>query len=197
DLALLLRAGALAAPMDFIDERTIGPSLGKDNIRRGTTAALFAFVFALVFFLIYYRMFGIVTCLALLMNLLLVIALMSVLGFTLTLPGLAGLALTVAMSVDANVLINERIREELRTGMPPQSAIAAGYDKASGTITDSNTTAMLAGIALFAFGTGPLKGFAVALILGILTSMYTAVSVSRGIATLIYGRRKKLKSIAI
>ncbi len=197
DLALLLRAGALAAPMDFIDERTIGPSLGKENIRRGTTAALFAFVFALFFFLFYYRMFGIITCLALLMNLLLVIALMSMLGFTLTLPGLAGLALTVAMSVDANVLINERIREELRTGMPPQSAIAAGYDKATGTITDSNLTAMLAGIALFAFGTGPLKGFAVALILGILTSMYTAVSVSRGIATLIYGRRKKLKSVAI
>ncbi len=197
DLALLLRAGALAAPMEFVDERTIGPSLGKENIRRGTNAALFAFVFALVFFLFYYRVFGIITCLALLMNLLLVIALMSMLGFTLTLPGLAGLALTVAMSVDANVLINERIREELRTGMPPQSAITAGYDKATGTITDSNLTAMLAGIALFAFGTGPLKGFAVALILGILTSMYTAVSVSRGIATLIYGRRKKLKSIAI
>ncbi len=197
DLALLLRAGALAAPMDFIDERTIGPSLGKENIRRGLTAVAFSFIFALGFFLVYYRMFGVITCAALLINLLMVIALMSLLGFTLTLPGLAGIALTVGMSVDANVLINERIREELRTGMPPQSAIAAGYEKASGTIADANTTALLAGVALFAFGTGPLKGFAVALILGILTSLYTAVSVSRGIATLIYGGRKKLKSIAI
>jgi preprotein translocase subunit SecD len=197
DLALLLRAGALAAPMDFVDERTIGPSLGRENIERGTRAALFAFVFALAFFLVYYRVFGVITCIALLLNLLMVIALMSMLGFTLTLPGLAGLALTVAMSVDANVLINERIREELRTGMPPQSAIAMGYEKASGTIADANLTAMLAGIALFAFGTGPLKGFAVALVLGILTSMYTAVSVSRGVATLIYGRRRKLKSVAI
>ena len=197
DLALLLRAGALAAPMDFVDERTIGPSLGRENIERGTRAALFAFVFALAFFLVYYRMFGLITCVALLINMLMVIALMSMLGFTLTLPGLAGLALTVAMSVDANVLINERIREELRSGMPPQSAIATGYEKASGTIADANLTAMLAGIALFAFGTGPLKGFAVALVLGILTSMYTAVSVSRGIATLIYGGRRKLKSVAI
>jgi len=197
DLALLLRAGALAAPMDFIDERTIGPSLGKENIRRGLTAVASSFIFALGFFLIYYRMFGLITCLALLINLLMVIALMSVLGFTLTLPGLAGIALTVGMSVDANVLINERIREELRAGMPPQSAITAGYEKATGTIADANTTALLAGVALFAFGTGPLKGFAVALILGILTSLYTAVSVSRGIATLIYGGRKKLKSIAI
>ncbi|MEO6155172.1 MAG: protein translocase subunit SecD [Thermomonas sp.] len=197
DLALLLRAGALAAPMDFVDERTVGPSLGKENIERGLTAVAYSFIFALVFFLFYYRMFGVITCVALVINLLMVIALMSLLGFTLTLPGLAGIALTVGMSVDANVLINERIREELRDGMPPQSAIAAGYEKASGTIADANLTALLAGVALFAFGTGPLKGFAVALILGILTSMYTAVSVSRGIATLIYGGRKKLKTIAI
>ncbi len=197
DLALLLRAGSLAAPMDFVDERTIGPSLGKENVERGLKAVAFSFIFALVFFLVYYRMFGVITCVALLLNLLMVIALMSMLGFTLSLPGLAGIALTVGMSVDANVLINERIREELRAGMPPQSAIATGYEKASGTIADANLTAMLAGIALFAFGTGPLKGFAVALILGILTSMYTAVSVSRGIATLVYGGRKKLKSIAI
>ncbi|MDQ3040005.1 MAG: protein translocase subunit SecD, partial [Pseudomonadota bacterium] len=197
DLALLLRAGALAAPMDFVDERTVGPSLGKENIDRGLKAVAYSFMFALVFFLFYYRMFGVITCVALVINLLMVVALMSMLGFTLTLPGLAGIALTVGMSVDANVLINERIREELRDGMPPQSAIAAGYEKASGTIADANLTAMLAGVALFAFGTGPLKGFAVALILGILTSMYTAVSVSRGIATLIYGGRKKLKSIAI
>ncbi|MDQ3056419.1 MAG: protein translocase subunit SecD [Pseudomonadota bacterium] len=197
DLALLLRAGALAAPMDFVEQRVVGPSLGRENVERGLQAVLFAFGFALVFFLIYYRMFGVITCVALLLNMLMVIALMSLLGFTLTLPGLAGIALTVGMSVDANVLINERIREELRAGLPPQTAIATGYERASGTIADANLTALLAGIALFAFGTGPVKGFAVALILGILTSMYTAVSVSRGIATLIYGRRRKLKSIAI
>lgn len=197
DLALLLRAGALAAPMDFVDERTVGPSLGAENIQRGLTAVVFSFVFALVFFLIYYRMFGVITVLALLLNLLLVVALMSLLGFTLTLPGLAGIALTVGMSVDANVLINERIREDLRAGMPPLTAIAEGYKRATGTIMDANITTVVAGLALFAFGTGPLKGFAVTLILGIVTSMYTAVSVSRGIANLIYGRRKKLKSIAI
>lgn len=197
DLALLLRAGALAAPMDFVEQRVIGPSLGKENVSRGLTAVMYSFAFALVFFLVYYRMFGIITSVALLMNLLMVVALMSLLGFTMTLPGLAGIALTVGMSVDANVLINERIREELRAGMPAQTAIANGYDKAAGTIADANITALLAGVALFAFGTGPVKGFAVSLILGILTSMYTAVSVSRGIATLIYGRRRKLKSIAI
>ena len=197
DLALLLRAGSLAAPMDIVEERIIGPSLGQENVERGMAAVTYSFCFALLFFLIYYRMFGIITCLALLLTLLMVVALMSLMGFTLTLPGLAGIALTVGMSVDANVLINERIREELRAGMPPQSAIATGYERASGTIADANLTAMLAGIALFAFGTGPVQGFAVALILGIVTSMYTAVSVSRGIATLIYGRRRKLKSVAI
>ena len=197
DLALLLRAGALAAPMDFVDERTIGPSLGKENIRRGLSAVGASFAFALVFFLVYYRMFGLITCMALLINLLMVFALMSLLGFTLSLPGLAGIALTVGMSVDANVLINERIREELRLGLPPQKAIAEGYERASGTILDANVTAFLAGLALFAFGTGALKGFGVTTMLGIITSAYTAVSVSRGIATLIYGGRKKLKSVAI
>jgi preprotein translocase subunit SecD len=197
DLALQLRAGALAAPMDFVEQRVVGPSLGKENVERGLRAVMFSFAFALIFFLVYYRMFGVVTCVALLLNLLMVVAVMSFLGATLTLPGLAGIALTVGMSVDANVLINERIREELRAGMPPQSAIATGYDKASGTIADANLTALLAGVALFAFGTGPVKGFAVSLIVGIITSMYTAVSVSRGIATLIYGRRRKLKSLAI
>ena len=197
DLALLLRAGSLAAPMDFVEQRVVGPSLGKENVERGLRAVLYSFAFALVFFLVYYRMFGLITCVALLINLLMVVAVMSFLEATLTLPGLAGIALTVGMSVDANVLINERIREELRAGVPPQTAIASGYDKASGTIADANITAMLAGIALFAFGTGPVKGFAVSLIVGIATSMYTAVSVSRGIATLIYGRRRKLKSVAI
>ena len=197
DLALLLRAGALAAPMDFVDERTIGPSLGKENIERGLTAVAFSFIFALLFFLVYYRMFGLITCLALLINLLMVFALMSLLGATMSLPGLAGIALTVGMSVDANVLINERIREELRLGLPPQKAIAEGYDRASGTILDANVTAFLAGLAMFAFGSGPLKGFGMTTMLGIATSAYTAVSVSRGIATLIYGGRKKLKSVAI
>jgi preprotein translocase subunit SecD len=197
DLSRLLKAGALAAPMDFVEERTVGPSLGKQNVERGLKAVAFSFVFALVFFLFYYRMFGIVTCLALLLNLLMVFALMSVFGATMSLPGLAGIALTVGMSVDANVLINERIREELRAGLPPQTAIAEGYNRASGTILDANITAFLAGLAMFAFGTGPLKGFGVTTMLGIATSAYTAVSVSRGIATLIYGRRRKLQSVAI
>ncbi|HEY0502834.1 MAG TPA: protein translocase subunit SecD [Lysobacter sp.] len=197
DLALLLRSGSLAAPMDFIEERIVGPSLGRENIDRGLTAVMYSFAFALVFFLFYYRVFGIITCLALLLNMLMLIAVMSLFGATLTLPGLAGIALTVGMSVDANVLINERIREELRLGLPPQTAIAEGYERASGTIADANITAILAGIALFAFGTGPVKGFAVSLIVGIATSMYTAVGVSRAIATLIYGGRRKIKTVWI
>ncbi|MGN6153795.1 MAG: protein translocase subunit SecD [Lysobacteraceae bacterium] len=197
DLSKLLKAGALAAPMDFVEERTVGPSLGKQNIERGLTAVVTSFLFALAFFLVYYRMFGLITSLALLLNLLMVFALMSVFGATMSLPGLAGIALTVGMSVDANVLINERIREELRLGLPPLKAISEGYDRASGTILDANITAFLAGLAMFAFGTGPLKGFGVTTMLGIATSAYTAVSVSRGIATLIYGRRRKLQSIAI
>ncbi|WP_166207758.1 protein translocase subunit SecD [Cognatiluteimonas telluris] len=197
DLALLLRAGALAAPMDFVEERIVGPSLGAENIQRGVEAVGYSFLFALVFFLIYYRMFGIITCLALLLNLLVVLAILSFMGATMTLPGLAGIALTVGMSVDANVLINERIREDLRLGLPPLTAISEGYKRATGTIMDANMTTILAGVALFAFGTGPVKGFAVTLIVGIVTSMYTAVSVSRGIAALIYGRRRKLQSIAI
>ena len=197
DLARLLRAGSLAAPMVIIEERIIGPSLGAANIEAGTQAVFWSFMLVLVFFLAYYKMFGIVTNLALLLNLLMVVALMSVIGATLTLPGLAGIALTVGMSVDANVLINERIREELRNGNTPLASIANGYDKASGTITDANTTALLAGVAMAVFGSGPIRGFGITLILGIITSMYTAVSVSRGIATLIYGKRKKLAKIAI
>ena len=197
ELALLLRAGALAAPVDIIAERVISPSLGAENIEKGWKAVAFSFIFVLVFFVVYYKLFGVVTNVALLMNLLLVVAVMSLLGATLSLPGLAGIALTIGMSVDANVLINERIREELRSGNTPLASIAAGYDKAAGTIADANITALLAGIALFAFGTGPVKGFAVSLCVGILTSMYTAVSVSRGIATLIYGRRRKLAGVSI
>lgn len=196
-LARLLKSGSLAAPMIFIEERIVGPSLGAENVERGTTAVMYAFVFTLLFFLVYYRMFGLLTCTALLLNLLMVVAVMSLFGATMSLPGFAGLALSIGMSVDANVLINERIREELRIGVPPQAAIAGGYDKASGTILDSNMTALLAGIALFAFGTGPLKGFAVTMVIGILTSVFTAVTVSRGLATLLYRRRRKLKTLAV
>ena len=196
-LAKQLKAGALAAPMDFVEEGVIGPSLGAENVARGTQAVMYAFAFTLVFFALYYRMFGLITCIALLLNLVMVVAVMSLFGATMTLPGFAGLALSIGMSVDANVLINERIREELRAGLPPRTAIATGYDKASGTIFDSNMTALLAGVALYAFGTGPLRGFAVTMVIGILTSVFTAVTVSRGIATLIYGGRRKLKSIAI
>ncbi len=197
DLALQLRAGSLAAPMDFVEERVVGPSLGKENVERGITAVVVSFLFTLVFFTIYYRMFGVLTSVALLMNLLIVVAVMSVFGATMTLPGFAGLALSVGLSVDANVLINERIREELRNGIPPKSAIAAGYEKAGGTILDANLTGLIVGVALYAFGTGPLKGFAMTMIIGIFASMFTAITVSRAMATLIYSRRKKLKSIAI
>ena len=196
DLALILRAGALAAPMDIIQERVIGPSLGAENISRGVQAVFWSFLFVLAFFLVYYRVFGLITNIALAMNLLMLVAIMSILGATLTLPGLAGIALTVGLSVDANVLINERIREELRLGNTPLNSIATGYEKASGTIFDANITAILAGVALFAFGTGPVQGFAVTLILGILTSMYTAVSVSRAVATLMHSGRK-LKTLWI
>ena len=196
-LALLLRSGALAAPMEFVEERIIGPSLGAENVERGLQSIVASFFLVLVFFVVYYRMFGLITNIALLLNLLMLVAVMSVFGATLSLPGLAGIALTVGLSVDANVLINERIREELRAGNTPLSSIVTGYEKASGTIIDANVTALLAGIALFVFGTGPVKGFALSLIVGILTSMYTAVSVSRGVATLIYGRRRKLAGLAI
>lgn len=197
DLAKLLRAGSLAAPMDFVEERIVGPSLGKENVERGVTAVLYAFLFTLVFFGVYYRLFGLLTGLALLFNLLIVVAVMSLFGATMTLPGFAGLALSIGLSVDANVLINERIREELRAGTPPKAAIAGGYEKASGTILDANLTGILAGVALYAFGTGPLKGFAVTMVIGILASMFTAITVSRALAVLIYARRKKLKSLAI
>ena len=197
ELAKLLRAGSLAAPMDFVEERIVGPSLGKENVERGVTAVLYAFLFTLVFFGVYYRMFGLVTGIALLFNLLIVVAVMSLFEATMTLPGFAGLVLSIGLSVDANVLINERIREELRAGVPPKTAIVTGYEKASGTILDANLTAIIAGIALYAFGTGPLKGFALTLMIGIMASMFTAITVSRALVTLIYSRRKKLKSLAI
>jgi len=196
-LAKLLRAGSLAAPMDFVEEYVIGPSLGAENVARGVKAVVFSFVFTLVFFTVYYRMFGAITSAALLFNLLIVVSVMSLFGATMTLPGFAGLALSVGLSVDANVLINERIREELRLGMPGKAAIAAGYEKASGTILDANLTGLIVGVALYAFGTGPLKGFALTMIIGIFASMFTAITVSRALAVLIYGRRNKLQSVAI
>ncbi len=197
DLARLLRSGSLAAPMDFVEERIVGPSLGRENVERGVTAVGFAFIFTLIFFMLYYRMFGLITTAALLINLVIVTAVMSIFGATMTLPGFAGLALSIGLSVDANVLINERIREELRNGVPPKAAIAIGYDKASTSIFDANVTGILAGVALYAFGTGPLRGFAMTLVVGIIASMFTALTVTRGIATLMYARRKKLKSLAI
>jgi preprotein translocase subunit SecD len=197
DLARLLRSGSLAAPMDFIGEGIVGPSLGAENVERGVTAVLWAFLFTLLFFMGYYRMFGLVTCAALLLNLLIVAAVMSIFGATMTLPGFAGLALSIGLSVDANVLINERIREELRLGVPPKAAIATGYDKASSSILDANVAGILAGVALYAFGTGPLKGFAITLVVGIVASMFTALTVTRGLVTLIYGKRRKLKTLAI
>lgn len=197
ELARQLKSGSLAAPMTFIEERIVGPSLGKENVERGVTAVLYAFLFTLIFFTVYYRMFGVLTSMALLFNLLIVVAVMSLFEATMTLPGFAGLALSIGLSVDANVLINERIREELRAGVPPKAAIVAGYEKAGGTILDANLTAIIAGVALYAFGTGPLKGFAVTLIVGVLASMFTAITVSRALAVLVYSRRKKLKSLAI
>ncbi|WP_172453163.1 protein translocase subunit SecD [Xanthomonas arboricola] len=197
NLAKLLKSGSLAAPMDFVEEYVIGPSLGAENVERGVTAVIYSFLFTLVFFTVYYRVFGAITSVALLFNLLIVVAVMSLFGATMTLPGFAGLALSVGLSVDANVLINERIREELRLGVPAKSAIAAGYEKAGGTILDANLTGLIVAVALYAFGTGPLRGFALTMMIGIFASMFTAITVSRALAVLIYGRRKKLKTVAI
>ena len=197
DTALLLRAGALAAPMEIIEERTVGPSLGADNIKRGFDSTKIGFIMVAVFMIAYYLMFGTISVLALGANLLLLVALLSMMQATLTLPGMAGIALTLGMAIDANVLINERIREELRNGVTPQAAIHAGYDRAFGTIIDSNVTTLIAGVALFMFGSGPIKGFAVVLCLGILTSMFSAVLISRALVNLIYGRRARLAKVAI
>jgi preprotein translocase subunit SecD len=197
DTALLLRAGALAAPMEIVEERTVGPSLGKDNIERGFHSTWIGFTAIAIFMVIYYLMFGTVSVLALGANLLLLVALLSMMQATLTLPGMAGIALTLGMAIDSNVLINERIREELRNGVPPQAAIHAGYENAFATILDSNITNFIAGVALFLFGSGPIKGFAVVLCLGILTSIFSSVMVSRGLVNLIYGRKARLSKVAI
>lgn len=197
DVALLLRAGALAAPMDIIEERTVGPSLGADNIARGFNSTLYGFFAVAIFIMIYYTAFGVISVIALALNILLLVGLLSIMQATLTLPGMAALALTVGMAIDANVLINERIRDELRAGASPQLAIHAGYERAFGTILDSNITTLIAGIALFAFGSGPVKGFAVVLCLGILTSVFTATFVSRGMVNLMYGSRRRLDHVPI
>lgn len=197
DTSLLLRSGALAAPMTIIEERTVGPSLGKDNIQKGFNSTMWGFVAISVFMLIYYRIMGIVAVSALGVNLMLLVAVLSMLQATLTLPGIAAIALTLGMAIDANVLINERIREELRNGVSPQAAINAGYERAWATILDSNVTTLIAGIALLIFGSGPVRGFAVVHCLGILTSMFSAVFVARGLTNVIYGYRRRLKSVAV
>ncbi len=197
ETALLLRAGSLAAPMDIIEERTVGPSLGAENISRGFHATLWGFAAIAVFMIIYYGMFGVISVLALSANLLFLVAILSLLQATLTLPGIAAIALALGMAIDANVLINERIREELRNGSTPQAAISAGYERAFDTILDSNITTLIAGLALLIFGSGPVRGFAVVHCLGILTSIFSAVVVSRALVNIIYGRQKRLTKISI
>jgi preprotein translocase subunit SecD len=196
ELSLLLRAGALAAPVEIIEERTVGPSLGQDNIDQGIRAAIVGTILTLGFMLIYYRAFGLIANVALILNVVLIVALMSIIQATLTVPGIAGIVLNIGMAVDANVLVFERIREELRRGNTPQASIHAGFDRAWATILDSNITTLIAGVVLFNFGTGPVKGFAVTLCLGILTSMFTAVMVSRAIINALYGGRS-LKKVPV
>ena len=197
DLSLLIRAGSLAAPMEIIEERTVGPSLGKENIEKGFNATKWGFVAIVIFMCMYYTLFGMFSSIALGVNLLLLVALLSLLQATLTLPGIAAIALTLGMAIDANVLINERIREEVRGGQSPQAAIAAGYERAWGTIVDSNVTTLIAGLALLIFGSGPVRGFAVVHCLGIMTSIFSSVVVSRAMVNLAYGHRRKVARLAI
>lgn len=197
DTALLLRAGSLAAPMEIIEEFTIGPSLGADNIERGVNSVVWGLVAIAIFMCAYYMLFGVFSSIALGMNVLLLLAVLSMLQATLTLPGIAAMALAIGVAIDSNVLINERIREELRAGVSPQAAIHTGYERAWATIFDSNVTTLIAGLALLAFGSGPVRGFAVVHCIGILTSMFSAVFFSRGLVNLWYGRQKKLKSVSI
>ncbi len=197
DLSLLIRAGSLAAPMEIIEERTVGPSLGKDNIDKGFNSTKWGFVVIVLFMSLYYTLFGVFSSVALGVNLLFLVALLSLLQATLTLPGIAAIALTLGMAIDANVLINERIREEIRAGQSPQAAISAGYERAWGTILDSNVTTLIAGLALLIFGSGPVRGFAVVHCLGILTSIISSVVVSRAIVNLAYGHRRKVTKLAI
>jgi preprotein translocase subunit SecD len=197
DLALLLRAGSLAAPMEIIQERTIGPTQGAENIKKGFDSVMYGFAAIMVFMCIYYALFGLFSSIALAVNLMLLVAILSILQATLTLPGIAAMALAIGVAIDSNVLINERVREELRNGASPQAAIHAGYERAWGTILDSNVTTLIAGIALLAFGSGPVRGFAVVHCIGIVTSMFSAVFFSRGLVNLWYGGKKKLKTVSI
>ena len=196
-LSLLLRAGALAAPMEIVEERTVGPSLGAENVAQGFKSVVIGFSLVLIFMAVYYRVFGLVANLALFANLVLLVSLLSMLGATLTMPGIAGIVLTIGMAVDANVLIFERIREEIRNGNTPQASIRAGYEKAFSTIADANITTLIAAFVLFLFGTGPIKGFAVTLSLGIVTSMFTAIMGTRAVINLIYGGKKRVRKLAI
>jgi len=197
DIALLLRAGSLAAPMDIVEERTVGPSLGRENIEKGFDATRWGFFAIVIFMSVYYSAFGVISALALAVNLLFLVALLSLMQATLTLPGIAAIALTLGMAIDANVLINERIREELRGGSTPQAAIAAGYERAWGTILDSNVTTLIAGLALLIFGSGPVRGFAVVHCLGILTSIFSSVVVSRALVNVVYGHRRRVQRLLI
>jgi preprotein translocase subunit SecD len=197
DTALLLRAGSLAAPMEIIEERTIGPSLGAENIAKGFNSVTWGFLVIVAFMCVYYAMFGVFSSLALGFNLVLLVAVLSMLQATLTLPGMAAMALALGMAIDSNVLINERVREELRAGASPQAAINAGYDRAWSTIFDSNITTLIAGVALLVFGSGPVRGFAVVHCVGILTSMFSSVFFTRGLVNFWYGRQKKLKTVSI
>jgi preprotein translocase subunit SecD len=197
ELALLLRSGALAAPQRIVEQRSIGPSLGQDNIKSGLLALAAGALLTFIFLAIYYSWFGMVANLVLLMNVVLLVALMSALQASLSLPGIAGVVLTIGMAADANVLIYERIREELRNGNSPHAAISAGFEKAFSAIADSNITTLIAGIVLFAFGTGPIKGFAVTLVLGIFTSLFTAILCGRVLLDLIWGRRRRLAKLPV
>ena len=197
DIALLLRAGSLAAPMEIIEERTVGPSMGKENISRGIQSTIWGFIAIIIMMALYYMVFGVISVITLSVNLLFLVALLSALQATLTLPGLAAIALTLGMAIDSSVLINERIRDEIRNGNTPQASISMGYKMAWGTILDSNITTMIAGLALFMFGSGPIKGFAVVLVLGILTSMFSAIFVSRAIVNYVYGNKRQINKLSI
>jgi preprotein translocase subunit SecD len=197
ELALLLKGGALAAPMDIVEERVVGPSLGQDNINKGVRAVLVGLGLVLLAAAFYYKLFGVVADIALFFNLVLLLAVMSMIGVTLTMPGIAGIVLTLGMAIDANVLICERVREELRNGSTPLASIRAGYEKAWATILDANVTHLLAALGLMTMGAGPIKGFGVTLFIGILTSMFTSVTVTHAITALIHGGRKKLKTLSV
>jgi len=197
ELALLLRSGALAAPMYFVEERTIGPSLGQENIDKGLFSTQVGYLLVFIFMIIFYRLFGVIANVALAVNVIIIISIMSILGSSLTLPGIAGIVLTIGMAVDANVLIFERIREEIANGVRPKTAIVAGFDRAFSSIFDANITTLLVAFILFAIGTGPIKGFAITLAIGIVSSLFTAILVTRALVQIAYGKRKSIKRLSI